>query len=364
VHTRRFRCTAGAAAVIIGASIALFAVQTGASAGATPTFIVMNTSESLPDGVWFRNSPHTADTNRETGFGVYVNETVQDICYAWGDAVGPYSNALWYLVSDLSRPLVNGHANGGYLNAHYINDGLNSNQVVSGVDQCGATASPPPPPTPVAGFFAPFNQGERGADGLVEDLVDQNGVKPVYRDNWYPPCGTPSDRSYNSANSLLSAGQYYDRLGAWSLGRLGPVQVLRSMRAYNANAMNSLNYIVLIDPGNYSDLSACDDQLAAGATYAAWLRQNPNARLVVIAGTLTQQSASKGIQQIYFQPIRNVAVGTNLRSRVTVCNYGNLDHYKAYHAGQYWIKNPIGANSCPTLNYNGTRWHPTATWHP
>jgi hypothetical protein len=35
-----------------------------------PTFTVMNTSETLPDGVWFRNSPHTAGTDRVTGHGV------------------------------------------------------------------------------------------------------------------------------------------------------------------------------------------------------------------------------------------------------------------------------------------------------
>jgi hypothetical protein len=64
----------------------------------------MNTSEIPPDGVWFRRSPHIADTDRVTGYGVYMNEQVQLECYTWGDAVGPYANRLWYFVLNVTRP--------------------------------------------------------------------------------------------------------------------------------------------------------------------------------------------------------------------------------------------------------------------
>jgi len=101
-----------------------------------PVFTVMNTSESPPDGVWFRNSPHTADTSRITGLGVYRNERVRLRCYAWGDPVGAYANRLWYLVDNLSRTTVSGRANSGYLNAHYINDGKQSNVIDAGVPAC------------------------------------------------------------------------------------------------------------------------------------------------------------------------------------------------------------------------------------
>jgi len=101
-----------------------------------PVFTVMNTSETLPDGVWFRNSPHVGDTSRITGLGVYMNERVELRCYAFGDAVGPYSDSLWYYTVDVSRPTNNGQPNVGYLNAHYINDGKLANQVDSGVPAC------------------------------------------------------------------------------------------------------------------------------------------------------------------------------------------------------------------------------------
>ena len=103
---------------------------------AGPIFTVMNTSETLPDGVWFRNSPHTSDTDRVTGHGVYKNERVQLHCYAFGDSVGRYNDKLWYRVTNVTRPTINGRPNTGFLNAHYINDGKLANQVDAGVPAC------------------------------------------------------------------------------------------------------------------------------------------------------------------------------------------------------------------------------------
>lgn len=96
----------------------------------------MNTSETPPDGVWFRNSPHTADTNRITGLGVYMNESVRLLCYATGDSVGQYANTVWYRTLNVSRATVAGRENSGFLNAHYVNDGLKTNQVDPGVPVC------------------------------------------------------------------------------------------------------------------------------------------------------------------------------------------------------------------------------------
>jgi hypothetical protein len=96
----------------------------------------MNTSETPPDGVWFRNSPHTADTSRITGLGVYAGEQVQLQCYAFGDSVGSYNDRLWYRVTNVTRPTNNGQPNTGYLNAHYINDGKDANDIDSGVPAC------------------------------------------------------------------------------------------------------------------------------------------------------------------------------------------------------------------------------------
>ena len=52
-----------------------------------------------------------------------------------GDQIGPYNNRLWYFALDVSRPIAAGVTNEGYLNAHYINDGKNANQINEGVPQ-------------------------------------------------------------------------------------------------------------------------------------------------------------------------------------------------------------------------------------
>lgn len=124
----------------------------GTTTPSGPIFTVMNTSEQLPDGVYFRNSPHTADTSRVTGLGVYRNEQVRLVCYTFGDAVGRFGDALWYYAQNITRPTNNGAPNQGYLNAHYINDSKAANVVDAGVPACtngvppsGGTGSPVPP---------------------------------------------------------------------------------------------------------------------------------------------------------------------------------------------------------------------------
>jgi hypothetical protein len=113
-----------------------------------PVFEVMNTSETPPDGVWFRNSPHVGDTDRVTGHGVYANEEIQLQCYAWGDAVGPYNDSLWYYVLNVTRETNNGVPNVGMLNAHYINDGKVANVVDAGVPACVDNRPPSSSTTP------------------------------------------------------------------------------------------------------------------------------------------------------------------------------------------------------------------------
>jgi lysophospholipase L1-like esterase len=124
---------AGVAAV--GAMVVAVAQPAGAASG--PVFTVMNTSETPPDGVYFRNSPNWNDTSRTYGLGAFMNEQVQLECYAFGQAIGTYNNQLWYYVLNVSRPVnYDGQPNQGMLNAHYINDGQAANVVDAGVPAC------------------------------------------------------------------------------------------------------------------------------------------------------------------------------------------------------------------------------------
>lgn len=133
------------AAAYAGFSIATNAVAEAASG---PVFAVMNTSETLPDGVYFRRSPNTGDTSRTTGLGVYKNERVQLQCYTFGQPVGLYNNSLWYYALNISRPTNNGTANQGMLNAHYVDDKQGANVIDSGVPACINNLPPVVAPRP------------------------------------------------------------------------------------------------------------------------------------------------------------------------------------------------------------------------
>jgi len=110
-----------------------------------PIFTVMNTSETLPDGVYFRNSPNWDDTSRTYGLGVFRDEQVQLECYVFGQPVGPYNDQLWYYVLNVTRPTNNGLPDVGMLNAHFIDDGLAANVVDAGVPACVDNLPPTPP---------------------------------------------------------------------------------------------------------------------------------------------------------------------------------------------------------------------------
>ena len=103
--------------------------------GNQPVFPVMNTSETPPDGVWFRDNPNVSGP-RLNGYGVYAGDRIQLRCYGWGEAIGAYGNRLWYSSANLTRPNAPGRTDVGWLNAHYVNDGQNANAVVPGVRPC------------------------------------------------------------------------------------------------------------------------------------------------------------------------------------------------------------------------------------
>jgi hypothetical protein len=184
----------------------------------------------------------------------------------------------------------------------------------------------------------------------------------VYSDQWESQCTLPR-LAYTAALAKLAPGQTIGTLAGWSAGRLGPIDFLANA---TPTQEQQLNYIILIDPGNESDLSGCDRFMDAGDLLAGWLRANPDAHLAVISSSvISQQNNSQGIQETYFNAIRNQAAeyGQDLQSRVLTCNY-SLDHYHAFFAGQYWIAHDLGTTSCPTLSDGSGTYPSTAGWHP
>jgi hypothetical protein len=368
---RLHRATVLAAILAVLAGLIGFAAPAEAASG--PVFPVMNTSEAPPDGVYFRSSPHTADAIRIYGFGVFANERVQASCWQWGDAVGQYNNQIWYYAYNVSRPTVAGRSNEGWINTHYVNDGMSANHAAPGVSQCGSAPPPPPAPTVHAVYYSP-SAGEADPAGGAS-------VSRVATSQWSNPsiqCDTSRAISYVPGMATTLSG--------WSLGRLGSIYALAQA---SAAQRQQIKYILMIDPGGYNQMATgCDNRMlqvgptsaftyeTAGQILANWLRDNPSARLVVMAGDVTADSlhpvngyGHAGIQNFYFNAIR--AAGSGPRSRTLVCNYSvpgtnvrDNNSLENSHHVMYRQTNPFiqqGAlTSCPGISglNQGASWRP------
>lgn len=360
---RRYRAllTTLAMTLIVAGLASLFGAQAQAATG--PTFPVMNTSEQPPDGVWFRNSPHTADTSKITGLGVYSGETVQASCFANGDAVGSYGNQIWYYVYNVTRPSAAGRSNEGWINTHYVDDGQTANHAHPSVPACGS-APPPPPPSTIGIYADPY---EKMSGATYEFRYTSAATIHAYFSNWSSGASCDSTGSYTRLNSLAN-GHPVGWMASWSKSRYAPLYYLHN--ATSAQRM-ALKYILMIDPGNYADMASCGNgsgngtagtPFDAGAVLARWLNENPDARLIVIDGNYTRTDHSSGIQNVLFNDVRNSASGS--RQRVGVCEYSLAHDPDSFRGSEYYIERPITSTmTCPTLENNngplpGSMWHP------
>jgi hypothetical protein len=106
--------------------------------GGDLTFSVYNAD----GGIYYRNSPHWADTSARAGVGVYNGDRVQLVCGSHGDAVGPGNNTAWSYVRNLTRPTIGP----GWVSEHFIDDGAPPNAFPAGEPDCGGTTPGVPPP--------------------------------------------------------------------------------------------------------------------------------------------------------------------------------------------------------------------------
>ncbi|HEU5380015.1 MAG TPA: hypothetical protein VFV38_31720 [Ktedonobacteraceae bacterium] len=367
--------------VSIVALVALAAVfmRTSASASVVasgPIFQVMNTSETLPDGVWFRNSPHIDDTDRVTGHGVYAGNFVQLECYAFGDAVGIYNNRLWYYVTNITRPSVpvTGAPNAGYLNAHYINDDQTANQVDAGVSACNASTPTPTPtpnspptiqstPTTPAPPSMPSPSPTVAPTPTLPEGASAFFIPPQSRfDAWFHPwpnstanindpssTWAPGHCQYGGGVTNPYNGYWVSILGGWSLGRLGPIYYLMHATSEQASHIHS---ILLIDPGRAKEMGeACDAKLPMTPSYylANWLSLNQHNHLMILAADATGADDGDGLTYYYLTAIQQ----EGLLNQVTICWDDKLDHEAAY---QRYAANSVTSlishpsNDCPA-NY-------------
>lgn len=321
------------------------------------------------EGVFIRPDPSTA--NPAVGW-MPEGASPDYNCFAWGQNIGGVP--IWFNVN------YNGKT--GYYASYYDDSSYHSNEELTakyGVPLCGsgppasspAPASPSPStpgtapspgsstPSPVAVYFNPYRRSDSSGahevgDGATLDLPRGGSA------DWYGGCN-PSRRSYDVATGAAK-GRPIVTLSGWSAGRLG---ILSFLTTASVAQLKQIGYVLLIDPGKFGGGEMeCDAHYGGGDPYVRWLHVNPTAHLVIIAGSLTQSENSRGIQEIYFNDVREGPY-PQVSSRILVCNYP-IDHQTAFSSSKYWIQHQIGStrNACPQLSVNGHPEPASVGWHP
>lgn len=306
-------------------------------------------------GVYFRNSPNWDDARRIAGAGVYEGDRVQVKCGASGGVVGPYANSWWSYVTNLTRP----SAGSGWVNAHFIDDGMPANTPSPGEPSCGpdtpGAAAPPAagesPAAPESVFFSPNGN----PNGLGTHAI---ATYPLRESEWK----SSTKCSPRAAVAGVSEfGPDVHTLAGWSRGRLGAMYALTSpkLRA-------QIHRIILFDPGSSSDFKdSCetDSALNINALLAAWVGRGSDNQLLVLTGEDSEEPSGgdhsrytySGLWHWYFAGLWNQPYA----ERALVCDYHGASHEGILGSFSSVIKSPP-SDKCPYVPW----YAPATAWHP
>jgi len=331
---------------------------TGGSGGASMPSLVF-TVDNAAGGIYYRNSPHWADTNQVPGVGVYNGDRVQLICSAWGDPVGPSSNTAWSYVTDLSRSV-----GSGWVSEHFINDGALPSAWPAGEPSCnlatpGASSSGTPPPSsgPQSVFYSPDS-----------DASTTLGIGPIGDLNLNIELWSEGNCQATLAANIPGG---VSTLAGWSVGRLGPIYFLK---AASAAQIAALHRIVLFDPGNTQDFhptglhklrhgDSCDWHLPISSLLANWLRMNSANRLTIFTGADTEemdgtQPKYHGLWHYYLAGIWNQSFAWQAQ----ICDYEShsvgMSHPDVLKNFYSFVQHPHDGCDAAPRGYTLTPWNP------
>jgi hypothetical protein len=353
---RRLLVSLAAVMLLLGVTIH----TAGPAYAGTGLFYQAVDSDNDPySGIYLRNGTSMGNVDRVYSRYLYYGNTVELICGTWGESVGPNANRRWHLVL-----ATNGPATGqqGWIADRYLNTPNIANQPTPGEPECGAPPPPPPPSELGAVYYSPYDLGSFMPDSMASVVGKSYWQGTGCSDSMNKVAAVTPTWNANTAKTVTA-------IAGWSLGRLGPIYYLKS----HPERWATINYVVMIDPGSYDQLrTSCDANSAINANQVLkqWLEANPNARLVVFAGTKTAdvatatgpqgQYAHRGIQEIWFRDLRDS--NSSARNRVMVCNYQsgqnptNELHQDMFQDFDEFIDQPPSIlGSCPA---GGVYWHP------
>jgi len=184
----------------LGGSLGFIEETTAKTVRAAGALVYTVDPNTAAGGVFARSDPHTNDTQRIVGYGVYPNQQVLLLCGVTdGDPVGQYQNKTWHFVTDISNP---GEGN-FWLSDHYVLSPNVANQLAPGESTCPnensnplqATGSLPCTPILVIGARGSGDAYQKGTNGLwgfngpLSPLV--HGLMQYYGSSNVTPYGLP-----------------------------------------------------------------------------------------------------------------------------------------------------------------------------
>lgn len=307
-------------------------------------------------GIYFRNSPNWDDTPRIAGAGVYDGDRVEVICGALGGPVGPYANRWWSYVKNLTRP----SAGSGWVNAHFIDDGMPANTPSTGEPGCSGNALPISTSQPSGGATAPagesvFFSPNENPSGVGTHPFATHSLR---ESEWVSSTKCSPETAVARVNGF---GPNVTTLAGWSRGRLGVIYALTSSKL-----RAQIHRVILFDPGSTSDFKdSCesDPSLNVNALLTAWVGRDPNNHLLVLTGADSEEPSGgansrytySGLWHWYFAGLWNQPYAT----RAIVCDYHGASH--AGILGSFsWVVQAPPPSGCPSVPWyaSATEWHP------
>jgi hypothetical protein len=160
---------------------------------------------------------------------------------------------------------------------------------------------------------------DSGRDAGAYVMIESRGAHVFDRaETWK---GTSSCNS-NRAVPRRSDGPF-TRLVGYSLGRLGPAYYLQQFEQKKTES--AVRSIVILDPGVGGEFD-CDKKSGAGYTYATWLRQNTNNKLLIITAETSAKDDYQGLQDVYASKLTAATVGSDVADRVLICDAPKVKH--------------------------------------
>lgn len=116
-------------------------------ASAGPVYQAYDADNDPYSGIYLRNGTTMGNVSRTADRYVTYGTSIELLCGAWGEAVGPNGNRRWHQVRVTNGPNVNRQ---GWIADRYTNTPNRANEPTPGETECGAQPAPPPTGTHVA----------------------------------------------------------------------------------------------------------------------------------------------------------------------------------------------------------------------